>query len=188
MFCFDVETLSPDQDAIVLSAAILWFDEQKKYSYNELLEKVCYVKFDAKEQKEIYDRKADKETLKWWNSQCDIVKKVSLIPSKEDLSLEAGMNIIKRYINQYKKSKTETVWTRGSLDQFVIDSVCKSSLKTELLFNYAQYMDMRTAINLLKDTASRGYCTIENFDKNIVYKHDPRHDVAYDVFMLLEGK
>jgi hypothetical protein len=28
---------------------------------------------------------------------------------------------------------------------------------------------------------------ISNFDKNMVMKHDPRHDVCYDVFMLLHG-
>ena len=152
-----------------------------------MLKNVCFIKFNAKEQKEIYNRKAEEETVKWWKAQCNIVKQVSLYPSEQDVSLETGIKIIKDYVKKHSKNR-ETVWTRGSLDQFVIDSVCKHSLKTDLLFDYSQYMDMRTAISILKDTAKSGYCSIDNFDNNLVFKHDPRHDVVYDVMMLLYGK
>ena len=186
IFCFDVETLSTGQDAIILSAAILWFDEKKEYSYQNLLDNTLFVKFNAKEQKQKYNRKVDKNTIEWWNKQCEAVKKISLYPMETDLSLSDGFYLIRDYIKKHTIG-SEVVWTRGSLDQFVVDDVCKNSLKIDLLFNYSQYMDMRTAINLLKTTAKGGYCSVSDLDLNLIYKHDPKHDVCFDVAMLLYG-
>lgn len=187
MFCYDIETISDRENAVVLSAALVWFDDTATYTYEELLNKVCFVKFDAKEQLQKYGRKANKETIDWWKKQAELVRNVSLTPYPEDVTAEEGVGILKDYIKKMSVGD-EIVWTRGSLDQVVSDSLCKDSLNTAPLFNYAAYRDMRTAIDLLKNTAKWGYCGIPGFDKNKVYKHDPRHDVVYDIFMLLYGE
>lgn len=186
MFCFDIETLSNKETAAVLSIAILHFDEKKTYSYEDLLEQTLFVKFNAKEQIEKYKRTYDKETIDWWKKQCEIVRNVSFVPSPNDVSLFEGVGIVKDYIKNYSIGE-EIVWTRGSLDQFAIDSLCVSA-GLPCLFNYVQYRDMRTAIDLLKETSKRGYCKVPGFDFNKVYKHDPVHDVASDVMMLLYGE
>lgn len=186
MFCLDIETLNQTGDAVVLSLALLHFEETDKNSYKEFFDKTLFVKFSAKEQIEKYKRTYSKETIDWWKNQCEITRKVSLDPSPNDVSLSDGIMLVRDYIKKYSSSE-DMVWTRGSLDQFCVDDVCKNSLGVPVLFHYNRYMDIRTAINLLKDTSKNGYCDIPNFDRNIVMKHDPRHDVSLDVMMLLYG-
>jgi hypothetical protein len=186
MFALDIETLSNRETAVVLSLAILHFDEKETYTYKELLDNTCFVKFNLKEQIEVYERTTNKETIDWWKKQCDIVKNVSLVPKKTDMNAIDGLKVARDYIKS-KSQGDEIVWTRGSLDQFAIDSLC-DSVKVPYLFNYGQYRDFRTAIDLLKETSVRGYCTIPDFNRDIAIKHDPVHDVALDVMMLLFGK
>lgn len=187
MFALDVESLSDRENGVVLSIALLHFSEKETYTFQQLVEQTCFVKLSAKEQVEKYKRRITKDTLDWWDKQCDIAKEVSLKPSKSDLLLSEGISIIKRYIKD-KSVGDEIVWTRGSLDQILVDSVCKDSLKVEPLFNYGCYRDFRTAIDLLKETSKRGYCEIPNFDRNVVIKHHPVHDIVLDVMMLLYGE
>ena len=186
MFCLDLETLDKRETSVVLSAAIVYFDEKKEYTYEDLLTETCFVKFNAREQIEKYKRTVCKETIQWWKKKPEMIQKVSFIPNpNEDLSAFEGIDILKSYINKHSSGE-EIVWTRGSLDQFCVDSLC-DSLNVPYLFNYTCYRDMRTAIDLLKETSIKGYCRLQNFDLNKVWKHDPRHDVCYDVLMLLQG-
>ena len=68
---------------------------------------------------------------------------------------------------------------------------------TESLFNsagmrpiarYNHWRDIRTAIDILYGTTN-GYCAVDcdGFDKSMVTKHHPVHDVCYDAMMLLYG-
>lgn len=185
MFALDIETLNKRENSVVLSLAVLHFDETVQYTYQELLDRTCFVKFNLKEQVEKYHRTTDKETIEWWKKQCDFAKQKSLIPSRIDVSLVDGLNTAKEYVKKYSKGE-EIVWTRGSLDQFALDSIC-DDVKSDYLFNYSQYRDFRTAIDLLKETSKRGYCNVPNFNREQVIKHDPVHDVAYDAMMLMYG-
>lgn len=187
-FAFDIETLSPKERAVVLSAAILYFEDDKEYTQDELFENTLFVKFSVEEQVKKYKREITKDTVDWWNRQCDIVKRVSLFPSKsDDVSVFDGIKTLQSFIKAHSK-KEELVFIRGSLDQFVIDDLCDEIGEPPIFF-YSQYLDFRTAIYFLKETNKRGYCEIpkDKFDINKIYKHDPRHDIVYDVMMLLEG-
>lgn len=187
MFALDLETLSNKENAVVLSLAVLHFKETETYTYQQLLDNTCFVKFKLKEQIEVYNRVTNKDTIDWWKKQCEIVKNVSLVPSKDDLAAIDGLTVAMDYIKTHSGDKEEIVWTRGSLDQFALDSLC-DDVKVPYLFGYSQYRDFRTAIDLLKETSKRGYCNVPNFDRNLVIKHDPVHDVALDVMMLLYGE
>lgn len=186
MFCLDIETLNNKETAVVASAAILFFDGSAKYTYEELLQDTLFVKFNIKEQLSL-GRTTSKSTVDWWKKQPQISRDFSLKPSDKDVSLEEGIRILTSYVKEKLNGKEDIVWTRGSLDQFCIDSLFETAEKPPL-FPYGCYRDMRTAIDLLKETARGGYCDIPGFDKNKVWKHIPTHDVAYDVYMLLEGK
>lgn len=185
MFALDIETLNKRENSVVLSLAVLHFDETAKYTYQELLDRTCFIKFNLKEQVEKYKRTTDKETIEWWKKQCDLVKQKSLIPSKIDVTAEEGLIKAREYIKEHSKGE-EIVWTRGSLDQFALDSLC-DSVSFNYLFNYSVYRDFRTAIDLLKETSRRGYCVVPGFNRELVLKHDPVHDVAYDAMMLMYG-
>lgn len=187
MFMFDVETLGVESTTVVLSAAIIKFDPTDlSKSYDDYLQDALFVKFDVKEQVELYNRTIDKSTIEWWSKQHDYVRKVSFVPSKEDVPTITGLNLIKNYIGDL--SQTSTFWSRGSLDQMSIDSLCKSA-NQELIAPYNCWRDIRTALDCLCSTTKNGYCKLKiKFDvgSNVI-KHHPVHDCAYDIMQLLHG-
>ena len=184
MFILDLETLDIESSAVILSAAILHFDETKEYAYDQLLSRTCFVKFNLKEQVQQYKRTVSKETIAWWKSQSEETKKVSFYPSDRDTNLLVGLNKLKDYVDSNEGERI--VWVRGTLDQITFNSLCKAA-KFPPLFPFKNYMETRTAINLLKETAKSGYCDVPGFDKNLVIKHNPIHDVCYDALQILSG-
>lgn len=187
MFMFDVETLGVESNAVVLSAALLYFDPMQKPSYQDLLDNACFVKFNAKEQMDA-GRTVSKSTLEWWKTQHDYVKSVSLTPSKDDITVEAGMNQFYEYLDRYDKNRENTMWARGSLDQLVIDSLAVKFGLQELT-GYSRWRDVRTAVDIFTGSKD-GYCFVnhEGFERHQVIKHHPVHDCAYDAMMLMYGK
>ncbi|MHB8123400.1 MAG: 3'-5' exoribonuclease domain-containing protein [Desulfuromonadaceae bacterium] len=185
-FCYDVETCSTEDNAIVLSAALVWFDpEETDITFDQLVERTLYVKFKAKEQAEA-GRKVSKDTIEWWNKQGPLIKDLSFKPSKKDLTAAEGIGQIRAYIKEHG-DKNSFVWARGSLDQRVTESLCKT-FDLEPIQNYNMWMDVRTAIRLLKETSKvNGYCDIPNFNYDVVFKHSPIDDIALDVLMLVQG-
>lgn len=193
MFIYDIETCDTESTTVILSTAILYVDETKDYSPQDLYENTLFVKFKAKEQIEIYKRSISKDTIAWWEKQCELAKKMSFYPKKSDLDALEAIDLLKRYISKNTKDKkSELVWVRGSLDQMAMDSLCKN-IGIENLFHYSNYRDVRTAIDLLYETSNKGYCKIDpeklpDWDENIIVKHDPIWDVVFDAIMLLYGK
>ena len=184
MFLFDVETLGIESTSVILSAAITYFDfDQKKY-YQDYVNDSCFVKFDRAEQERL-GRVVTPSTLEWWEKQAEIPRKVSLEPSKDDLSAVEGIERMRSYINA-NGGANQIIWARGSLDQMAIDSLCRA-VDIEPLTRYNNWRDVRTAIDFLSNTASNGYCKIKNFNPDLfVVKHDPRNDCALDILMLTQ--
>lgn len=184
---FDVETLGTESNCVVLSAAIIHFDTNEKVGYDDLLAKALFVKFDAQYQIKELKRTIENETLEWWSKQHDYVKKVSMTPSADDLTPQEGITKLREYVNKYAGDKT--MWARGSLDQMSIDSLSRM-VGEEPIVRYNMWRDVRTAVDLLCETATDGYCTVEhpNFQRHNVIKHHPTHDCALDIMMLMYGK
>lgn len=187
MFMFDIETLDAESTAVVLSASIIHFDLGEQYTYEQLLEKALFVKFDAQAQVQL-GRSVDRGTLDWWAGQHDYVKKTSLAVTGADMKPIDGINSIKEYIAKFPE-KDQTFWSRGSLDQMCIDSLCKS-VKQDLITPYFVWRDVRTAVDLLCETGKGGYADIVHptFQRHNVIKHHPTHDCALDIMMLIYGK
>ena len=192
MFMFDIETLGVESTAVVLSAAIICFDPEKDsdISFRELVERGLLVKFDAKDQVKRLDRTMTKSTLDWWGKQGDYQQKLSFVPdTKRDIVAEDGLQAIRKYINQYHRGadpQTMTIWARGSLDQMAIDSLAlKAGVEPIAPFN--RWRDVRTAVDLMTDSKN-GYCTVRDLNRDEVAKHDPVHDCALDILMLLRGE
>jgi len=192
MFMFDIETLGIESTTVILSAAIIQFDPEKDtdISFRELVERGLLVKFDAKDQVKRLDRTMTKSTLDWWNKQSEYQQKLSFVPdAKRDIVTEDGLQAIRKYINQYHRGadpQTLTIWARGSLDQMAIDSLAlKAGVEPIAPFN--RWRDVRTAIDLMTDSKN-GYCSVRDLDRDEVAKHDPVHDCALDILMLLRGE
>lgn len=187
MFGLDIETLGTSEQSVVLSIAITHFDITEKASYQKLLDNTCFVKFDVKEQKE-KGRLIDHDTVEWWKKQADLVKKKSLLPSKDDVSVVDGIKILKDFIKSYDEEETY-VFIRGNLDNFVVDNLCKL-YNLPVLFGYWCYLDFRTAILMTKESSNKsGYCDFEGQENelHLIYKHNPVDDCIFDILMLTKG-
>lgn len=183
MLVFDIETLDTESTAVVLSASIVYFHENS--TWESLLDEALFVKFNAKEQIDKYKRTISKDTLKWWEGQSIEAKKVSILPSPNDVSTGDGINMIKRYLAK-DPANTKIIWTRGSLDSMVFESLTRSVGTTPLVM-HNQYRDIRTAIDILATDSTKGYCDVNlpGFDVTKVIKHNPIHDVCYDALQIL---
>jgi len=182
---FDVETLGKKSDAVILSIACIYFDEDKKYTYEELVDSAFFVKFDAKDQIQRLKRTITKSSVDWWSKQSLFAQQKSFKPSHDDVKFEEGYELFRKWIKD-NDDKKSVVWARGNLDQLVVDDI-EEQLEIEPVFHYTRWRDVRTAIDFLTGSDT-GYCKIPGFDpKAKVYKHDPIHDCAYDVMMLLYG-
>lgn len=193
MFMFDIETLGIESTTVVLSAGIIFFnpEKDKDISYNELVGRGLFVKFDAQEQIKEYGRTVSKSTLEWWEKQGKWQKDNALIPSDNDVSVNKGFNRIHSYIDKNMKQNNMTwdntiIWARGSLDQMAIDSLANKAVIQPIAY-FNKWRDVRTAVDLLTGS-NNGYCEVDNLNMSDVYKHHPVHDCAYDILMLLRGK
>lgn len=186
-FMFDVETLDTESTSVILSAGIIWFGDQD-FNYEDLISSALFVKFNAKEQTEKYNRTVSKSTLEWWGQQNEYAKKTNFLPSKNDVSAMDGIGQIIDYINDHG-GNDQIFWARGSLDQMVIGSLT-NSLDIQYIAEYYKWRDVRTAVDCLcTSSKGNGYCDIVHptFNRNNVVKHHPVHDCALDAMMLRYG-
>ena len=188
MFIFDVETLGVESTCVVLSAALIHFDPEKRPTYQDLLDEACFVKLSAKSQIEKHKRSVDMGTLEWWKNQHEYARKVSFDIRSDDLEPEEALTRLHNYMNKFPKSQEQTMWGRGSLDQMAIDSLA-TKLDMQVLTGYAMWRDVRTAVDILYGTTN-GYCEVDHplFSRTNVIKHHPVHDCALDAMMLMYGK
>jgi hypothetical protein len=188
MFLFDIETLGVESTAVVLSAALIHFDPEKQPTYQEMLDSACFVKIKAKDQIDRLKRTVDLGTLEWWKNQHEYVRRVSFDPSSTDLSPEDALTQLHNYMNKFPAAQKQTMWARGSLDQMAIDSLAVK-LDMQPLTGYAQWRDVRTAVDILYGSVN-GYVEIDHplFKRHEVIKHHPVHDCALDAMQLLYGK
>jgi len=186
MFCLQCETLGLSPSSVILSVGLFYFDEDDPDTFNTDPEKTLYVKFSAKDQLKKYNRTYEKSTGLWWKTQSHIVQEYSLLETKRDVSVELGILLLKNHVAKYSKSNQEIVWTRGYIHSTCLDSLFKSA-QSPPLFKHYQYRDIRTAIDMTKDTADNGFCKVPNHQINIDDRHIPHYNVVQDAEMLLFG-
>ena len=192
MFVLDIETLGVESTSVILSTALLYIDLSKpKHTWSDLYENTLFLKLNVREQVEHYNRTVDKDTIKWWDKQCDLARNMSFVPKKSDLSPKLIPDILRKYAQEQAGDKNQEtiVWIRGSIDQGCLDSLF-NTLGEPKLFPYANYRDVRTFVDFAATNPVRGYCGIDKqiypeFDRNWVIKHDPISDVCLDALMVL---
>lgn len=190
MFMFDIETLGVESTTVVLSAGIVYFDPaaDDQLSYEELVGRGLFVKFNSKDQVKRLDRTISKSTLDWWSKQGEWQQKTNFVPLEDDLLVEDGFKVLHKYINKYLKGKsweTEIMWARGSLDQMAIDSLANKA-GIDVIAPFNRWRDVRTAVDMLTGSTN-GYCEVADLDWDKVAKHHPVHDCALDALMLMRG-
>jgi hypothetical protein len=186
MWMYDVETLGIESNSVILSMALVYFDLEKKPTYEDLIKDAFFVKLNAKDQLQRLGRTVTKSTLDWWEQQAQSVKDLSLNPSSNDVLAEDALDQMKAYVDARPEAKKAIVWARGNLDQMVLGSL-EDKLKRDNIFHFGRWRDVRTAVDLLTGSTN-GYCTIQDFNDIMVVKHNPIHDCAYDAMMLMYGR
>ena len=185
---FDFETLSKNPvNGVIVSCAMLEFQESRftslfPYTYDELLEKTGYIKFDVTEQVEKFSRKIQKGTLDWWNRQSESARQM-IQPNKDlDVSIVELPKWITDYLSDNPKQLVR-VFTRGSFDQIILDSICMDT-DQENPIHWAKYRDIRSFIEALAygQVIDNNFMINELKDKFVA--HNPIHDVAMDVMRL----
>ena len=190
-FGLDVETLGVESTSVILSVGLCYVEDNSPRSYQDILDKSIFVKLNAKEQIEKYNRVVDQSTLEWWNKQSDYAKDRNYKPKKTDFGVVEGLTIINKWVDSIG-TKDSLCWIRGSLDQMCLDSLCKAA-DVNLPFKYNAYRDVRTALDLIYPDSKNGYVDVDpelciGFDRGLVLKHSPEHDCSFDMAMMLYGK
>lgn len=191
-FILDSETLGLRDESVLLSLAICFVDLEFAMKstptdlYNFVIKNSKFIKFDLTEQKNEYNRWVSKDTLEWWSKIDRDIQKISLIPSDKDLSAVDGLNELREYIKSFDGGSKFPIYQRGYLDGSIIIGL-SDSVGVKCPINPFRFRDVRTIIDVLYGS-NDGYCDVENFDKSLVKKHDPIHDIAKDVIMMIHGK
>lgn len=191
-FVLDLETLGTESTSVILSVALLYVDLTKpKHTWDELYENTLFLKLNVRDQVEHYGRTVDKDTIAWWNKQCDLAKNMSFVPKKSDILAKDIPAILRNYVREQTDNNYQDslCFIRGSLDQMCLDSLFKV-LDEQVLFSYSIYRDARTYIECVSTNPVRGYCDIDRtlypeFDRNVVVKHNPIDDTVLDGLMIL---
>lgn len=191
MFGMDIETLGVESTSVILSVGLCYVEDTSPRSYQDILDKSIFIKLNAKEQIDNYNRIVDKSTLEWWNKQGDYAKERNYKPKKTDFGVVEGLNAINKWVESVGK-KDSLCWIRGSLDQMCLDSLCKAA-GVSTPFKYNSYRDVRTALDFIYPGCKNGYVDVDpelclGFTPDMVLKHSPEFDTAYDLAMMLYGK
>lgn len=181
---YDIETLSQDQHrGVIVSLALLNFDMHRvkygpDYTWEELLQRVDYVKFDVAQQVKEYGRKICPHTLLWWQGQGkDALDQLK--PSSDDIDLKEMYSwFISNTLN------ANVAYTRNNtFDPVFIQFIC-SQFGDPMPYHWGATRDIKSTI----DGMTWGQDIKDNFIpeglEGVFIAHDPRHDVAMDIMRM----
>lgn len=184
---FDFETLSQNPiNGVLVSCALLTFDidilPNNGYTYEELLDKVKYFKFDVKHQVELWNRKVDPKTLDWWQKQSKEAL-ATIKPSKEDRPLE---DFLPWFSSNFNRDKLQYIFSRNNtFDPVIIQSICTDIIPAQPMpYDWWKIRDTKSLIMGLVYGTDIKDTFIPPDAVNKYVKHDPRHDVVLDVMRL----
>jgi hypothetical protein len=182
---FDFETLSQNPiNGALVSCALLTFDMDilpvNGYSYEELLSRVKYFKFDVKEQVDRWNRRVDPKTIEWWQQQSKEAL-ATIKPTPDDQPLT---EFIPWMENHFVREKIQYVFTRNNtFDPVIVQSVC-GDLNLTVPYDWWKIRDTKSFIMGLTWGHAIKDSFIPPMAENKYVKHDPRHDVVLDVARL----
>jgi hypothetical protein len=181
----DFETLSQNPiNGALVSCALLTFEMDtlilNGYTYEELLAKVEYFKFDVKGQVNSWNRRIDPKTLEWWKQQSKDAL-ATIKPSAEDRQIT---EFIPWMESHFKRDRLQYIFSRNNtFDPVIVQSIC-SDLNLPLPYDWWKIRDTKSFIMGLTYTANIKDNFIPPEAENKYVTHDPRHDVVLDVMRM----
>ena len=183
---YDFETLSQNQiNGVVLSFAMVNYSESRftssPYSYQELVNSAKMIKFDVAEQVKKFDRKIDKPTLEWWQSQPKEAQEQSLKPMSTDKSIT---ELYSFFVENADVEQIKKVYTRGNTFDPIFFEYIMKQIGKEDPYPWWAVRDTRSLLDgLLWGTGANNKFIPPGLEESFV-GHDPRHDVAMDVMRM----
>lgn len=181
---YDFETMSQNPvDGVVVSFAMLNYDPNRfvenPYTYEELLGKTKFMKFDVADQVQSYNRKIEKSTVEWWSQQNkEAQAKIAPKPDDKSISELYGFFVVNKPANLQK------VYTRrNTFDPIFMTSLMKATGNPEPY----DWWDVRDTISYIEGLSygvdlDTGFIPEGLEDKFV--KHDPTHDITMDVMRM----
>ena len=191
IFVMNIKTLDTESTAVLLSVGLVWTELKAQFTIKELYQQSRFVKFSAAEQRSKYNRTMSKDTMDWWATQTKESQGVSLIPSKDDVSVETGIEILRDFYKANGGTKSDYVYSRGTLDSTVVASLCKRA-DIPQLFHYGQTRDVRTFIDVMYPNAKNGNVSVDksiciDYNESTIILHNPVDDCVKDISMMMGG-
>jgi hypothetical protein len=185
---YDFETLSQNPiDGVVLCMALVTFDSTRffkagdLYTYDELLHKTKYIKFNVEDQVKNWGRKIQKDTLQWWSERSKEAQEL-LKPEPDDKSIS---ELYSFFIKHVKIEDLKVVYTRNNtFDPIFLNSIVTQT-GHELPYKWWLIRDTKSTINGMTwgQNDIRDNFIPPGLEDHFV-AHDPRHDVVMDVMRL----
>lgn len=182
----DFETLSDKSyEAISVNCAYVIIDDEKDYTFEELVKLMQFAKFDTREQKNI-GFKTSKDTIKFWKSLPPEVMS-QIVPSSDDMTLEQFVKEFSEYIKA--NGKPDRWWSRGNnFDPVLLQRIFdQTNTPLHKVLHYGKIRDIRTYLDAMVDfnkDFDDGFTPPDCQDIDFK-KHDCKHDVAMDVMRFL---
>jgi len=192
-FVFDFETMAQDPDAVVLSCALTFFDNEMK-TFQEYVDQTYYWKFDIDHQIKDYKRSINQQTLDWWDKQDQDVKKSQFEPTDLDITLVDFIVKMKQAMNENGVNNHSLGYVRGqSFDFPILSDIVKQvmgeidSFKINPAFYpipFWQQRDIRSYIAGLLMSPESTKCPVPKGALDGFEYHNPIHDNARAILMI----
>lgn len=189
----DFETMSQNvHDCAVIDCSTICVDTEKMLSENPYtlkdIEKVKRFKLSIRDQVENYGLKVHEDTVKFWSTTSDEVRK-NINPKSTDLKVKEFTEAFLRYLSEC--GKINYWWSRSNtFDPVIISRIFSSVDKYKHMNEYIPYWkirDIRTFIDAKLDfPKENGFIPIEDheFWNKVFQKHNSSWDVLADVLRI----
>lgn len=168
----DIETLSTQSSAVILSIGALKFDRSESLPLSPDVMDSFYVRV-ARESCEVLGMHVDPDTVRWWNSQEESIRHEALEDTSERLTIKDALTKLTAWIG-----RSELVWGHGDDFDCVILSEAYRRCDMKVPWKFWNTRDTRTLFDI---------AGVKNSDLPANSKHHPIHDCYRQVAGVLKA-
>lgn len=189
----DFESLATTPNCTVVNLAIIPFrDDQFEQlpTFEGLVNSGKLIKFKLKGQ----GRHTSPETVKWWKALPPEAR-IQIVPTDQDVDLNTGLKQLYEFCESVKVDHYKSHnWCRGgSFDHAILNDLLRGYHGTEDIVPlhpifFTRERDVRTAIEQNLNIRNAAECPLPLGMLPGFIHHNPLHDCAKDILMLLMSK
>ena len=146
----DIETLSKDHNAVILTLGAVRFNP-----YSNTITSELYMKPDVDEQSEM-GRHIDESTIEWWATQAADVQNEAFDPSGR-IDVEQFLDDLNRFL-----VGVTNIWSQGPLFDIIILENLYKQMNKPAPWNFWQIRDSRTLFGVHGDPRVKGKAGLHN--------------------------